>query len=130
MRYIAAYMCGENEPVKCQVTSSEESSYTFSPGDKCRIVPIYPTSEDQKYFGLIGTFTGLRHSPGKVYIEFEGREFAGINIYNMVAPQYCSVKPLLGIIDNDISRVSAYFLSLTEQYWVAPSLFGSAPRSR
>ncbi|WP_100900809.1 HNH endonuclease signature motif containing protein [Nostoc flagelliforme] len=30
--------------------------------------------------------------------------------------QYCSVKPLLGIIDNDISRVSACFLSLTEQY--------------
>ncbi len=37
------------------------------------------------------------------------------------APQYCSVKPLLGIIDNDISRGSAYFLSLTEQYWAAPT---------
>jgi hypothetical protein len=25
--------------------------------------------------------------------------------------QYCSVKPVLGIIDNDISRVLTYFLS-------------------
>jgi len=30
--------------------------------------------------------------------------------------QYCSVKPFLGIIDNGISRVSAYLISLTEQY--------------
>jgi len=30
--------------------------------------------------------------------------------------QYCSVKPFLVIIDNDISRVSGHFISLTEQY--------------
>ncbi|MHC5718697.1 MAG: cyanobactin maturation protease PatG family protein, partial [Nostoc sp.] len=39
------------------------------------------------------------------------------DLRNLGTTQYCSVKPLLDIIDNDISRVSAYFLSLTEQYW-------------
>jgi|GEM_PF-105552 len=36
--------------------------------------------------------------------------------------QYCSVKPFLLVLDNAISRVSAYLISLTEQYWEWMSL--------
>jgi hypothetical protein len=46
--------------------------------------------------------------------------------------QYCLVKTLLSIIDNDIARVSAYFISLTEQYCrslVVKNLQSSKPKN-
>jgi hypothetical protein len=41
----------------------------------------------------------------------------GRRLYNWLdGSQYCSVKTFFGISDNYISRVSGYFISLTEQY--------------
>jgi hypothetical protein len=95
MRYVAIDVPGINQPVRQQVTCSENSSYNFRLGDKCKVVPVFPTSDDQKYFGLIGILTRLSDSPGKACLEIEGRGTTEIDICNLVAPSLVGFAPSL-----------------------------------